>query len=278
MDLELTGRTAIVTGGSHGLGRATALAFADEGVRVAICGRQGAALEAAAREIATAARPGAEVLPVVADVTRGEDLEALVTTTRDRFGSVDIVVNNADSVSHDADFFALTDEDWLERFNVKLLAAVRLARLVAPGMIERRWGRILSISGGSSRRMREGGWTKGAAHAGLINLTKKLADLLGPHGITVNVVEPGDMWTDGPTREGRSRAELRRERLQRRADEAGVSYEVMAARELESLVIRRRIEPAEAAAIIVFLASDRAAAITGEVVLADGGQTRTVRY
>jgi NAD(P)-dependent dehydrogenase (short-subunit alcohol dehydrogenase family) len=86
------------------------------------------------------------------------------------------------------------------------------------------------------------------------------------------------MWTDGPTREGRSRAELRRERLQRRADEAGVSYAVMAARELESLVIRRRIEPAEAAAIIVFLASDRAAAITGEVVLADGGQTRTVRY
>jgi NAD(P)-dependent dehydrogenase (short-subunit alcohol dehydrogenase family) len=211
-------------------------------------------------------------------VTRGDDVEVLVGTTLRRFGSVDIVVNNADSVSHDGEFFDLTDEDWLERFNVKLLAAVRMARLVAPHMIERRWGRILSISGGSSRKMRAGGWTKGAAHAGLINLTKKLSDLLGPHGITVNVLEPGSMWTDGPTREGRSRAEIRRERLQRRASEASVTYEEMAARELETLVIRRRIEPAEAADILVFLASDRAASITGEVILADGGQTRTVRY
>ena len=278
MDLGLTGKTAIITGGGHGLGRATATAFALEGVRVAICGRHRDSLDAAVATISAAAGGGADVLPVVADVTRAEDLATLVETTLAAYGSVDIVVNNADSVSHDGGFFELTDEDWLERFNVKLLAAVRLARLAAPHMIERGWGRILSISGGSSRKMREGGWTKGAAHAGLINFSKKLSDLLGPHGITVNILEPGSIWSDGPTREGRSRADIRREALQRRADEAGVSYEVMEARDLEGLVIRRRVEPAEMAALLVFLASDRAAAITGEVILADGGQTRTVRY
>jgi NAD(P)-dependent dehydrogenase (short-subunit alcohol dehydrogenase family) len=277
VDLGLAGKTAIITGGAHGLGRATAQVFASEGVRVAICGRHAETLDEAVRQIGAAVE-GADVLPVVADVTRPDDLAGLVAATVERFGGVDIVVNNADSVSHDGEFFELTDEDWIERFEVKLLAAVRLIRLAAPHMIERRWGRIISISGGSSRKMREGGWTKGAAHAGLINLTKKLSDLLGPHGITVNVLEPGTMWSDGPTREGRSRADVRRERIQRRADDAGVSYEEMDARELETLVIRRRVEPSEVAAILAFLASDRAAAITGEVILADGGQTRSVRY
>jgi 3-oxoacyl-[acyl-carrier protein] reductase len=276
MDLDLRGRTALVTGGSHGLGRATAEAFLDAGAQVIICGRHGATLDLAAQGLAGGGRPA--VLPIVADVTRAADLNALVEAGCSAFGSIDILVNNADTVAHDGDFFDLTDADWIERFEVKLLAAVRLVRLVAPAMIERRWGRILSISGGSSRKMRPGGWTKGAAHAGLINLTKKLSDRLGPHGITVNAIEPGNMWTDGPTREGRSRADMRRERQQRLADEAGTSYEEIEAREVQRLVIGRRIEPAEIAGILVFLASDRAAAITGEVILADGGEHRSVRY
>jgi 3-oxoacyl-[acyl-carrier protein] reductase len=145
-------------------------------------------------------------------------------------------------------------------------------------MMERKWGRIINIGGGSSRKMRDGGWTKGATQAGLINLTKKLSLLLGHHGITANVVEPGGVWTDGQTKGGRSRVEMRTEELARAAERAGVSLAEMERRDLDKLVIGRRVQAEDTAGVIVFLASERSATITGEVIVADGGQTPAVRF
>ena len=280
MDLGLNGKVAIVTGASQGMGRAHALALAREGARVAICSRTLENVQKTAREIEE--HTNSQVLPVQADVTIKSDIEKLVAATVDRFGRVDIVINNADSDANYRGegwgFFELPDEAWIEKFNIKVLAHIRLIREVAPYMMKNRWGRIINIGGGASRKMRDGGWTKGATQAGLINLTKKLSDLLGRYGITVNVVEPGGVWSDGKTISGRSRAEIRREEIQKAAEREGVSYEEMEKRYLSKLIIGRRIEAEDAANVILFLASERSATITGEVVVADGGQTRAVRF
>lgn len=277
MDLGLTGKVAMVTGGSTGIGKATALAFAREGARVAICARTDSILQEAARQIEQDTE--AEVLAMPADVMVKDDIERFVSATVARFGTVDIMVNNADSVSHQAGFFDLTDEDWLEKFNIKLLAHIRFIRLVAPYMMERKWGRIINVGGDSSRMAtRDGGWTKGATQAGLINLTKKLSGILGHYGITANVIEPGGVWSDGKTKEGLSRIEIRTEQLRKAAEREGISYDEMEERFLNNLVIGRRIESEDMADVILFLASDRAASITGEVVLANGGETPAVRY
>lgn len=266
----------MVTGGSHGLGRAVTSALAREGVRVAICGRTEDTISAAASEIQD--ETGVEIFPFVADVGVAGDIENFVAASMDRFGAIDILINNADSASRQGEFFDLRDEDWMEKINIKLLAPIRLIRLVAPSMMERGWGRIISMSGGTTRLMIPNGMPKGVAQAGLVNLSKKLAVSLGRYGITVNVVEPGRMWSDGKTVANRSRFEIRREEVELAAEREGISYEEMNRRVLSQLVIGRRIEPKESAEIIVFLASQRSATITGEVILADGGETRYVRY
>jgi NAD(P)-dependent dehydrogenase (short-subunit alcohol dehydrogenase family) len=276
MDLGLTGKVAMITGASTGIGRATALAFAREGARVAICARTESTLGEAGRDIERETK--AEVLAVRADVTVKSDIENFVAATVKRFGSVDILVNNADSVTHQGSFFELTDEDWLEKFNIKLLAHIRFIRLVAPYMKERRWGRIINIGGGSSRKMRDGGWTKGATQAGLINLTKKLSIILGHDGITANVVEPGGVWSEGKTKEGRSRIEIRMEEIRRAAEQDEISLEEAENRYLRNLVIGRRVRADDTANVILFLASERSGTITGEVIVADGGQTPAVRF
>ena len=276
MDLGLTGKVAIVTGASYGMGKVHARALAGEGVRVAICARSLDVLQETARDIEQQTK--VEILPVRADMTNKNDIEKLVAATVGRFGRVDIVVNNADTAKEPGDFFKLTDEDWLRRFSVKVLAPIRITREVVPHMRKNRWGRIINIGGGSSRKMRNGGWTKGATQAGLINLTKKLSDVLGRDGITVNVVEPGGVWSDGKAYGDKSRADVRREEIQKAADLEGLSYGEMEKRHLNSLTIGRRIEAQDTANVILFLASERSATITGEVIVADGGQTRAVRF
>lgn len=282
MELGLDGRTAIVTGGSFGLGRATALALAREGVRVAMCGRNRDTLDAAARGIESAT--SATILPVVADVRDPASIEQFVAAVLERFGAVDVLVNCADSGGHEGGFFDVSDEDWQARIEVKLLAAVRFARLVAPSMMARRWGRIVNVTSATTRRRtsNNGGWTKGATQAGIINLTKKLSQSLGSYGITVNCVEPGrmnDATADAElSDESLDDVLVERERIAQAARTAGVSSAEMEQRMVNDLVIGRRIEAADVADIIVFLASARAAIVTGEVLLADGGENPCVRY
>jgi NAD(P)-dependent dehydrogenase (short-subunit alcohol dehydrogenase family) len=277
MDLGIAGKVAVVTGGSHGIGRAIARGLSNEGVRVAICGRTKESLMVAAEGIQQ--QTGNPVLPVVADVLIKQDIENFVATTLAEFGSVDIAVNNADLITHDVSFFELYDEDWLEKVNIKLLAPIRMIQLVAPVMRRNGWGRIINIGGGSARSVNDGSWAKGATQPGLINLTKRLSQLLGHDGITVNLVEPGNIWTDGRTRAGgRSRIEVRSEELAARAAAEGISYDEMEERACREFVIGRRLQPEDVANLVAYLSSRLAGAITGETLLVDGGEKPTVRF
>jgi NAD(P)-dependent dehydrogenase (short-subunit alcohol dehydrogenase family) len=242
MDLELTGRVAIVTGASRGVGKAIALELALEGVDVAICARNRDALEATAKELADATRR--RIIPVVADTTSSESVRRLVDTTRAQLGRIDILVNNAATpggVVHgplaDAD-----DKALLEDIDTKVVGYMRCAKAVAPHMQERGWGRIINIGGLSGRRA---GNISGLRNAAIVHLTKTLADQLGAHGITVNLVHPGA-----------TRTERTDEETERRA---------------RGNAIRRIVDAREIGLVVAFLASTKAAAITGVAIDASGG-------
>ena len=242
MDLELTGKVAIVTGASRGVGKAIARELALEGVDVAICARSRDAIEASAKELAAATRR--RIIPIVCDTTNSESVRRLVDTTRAQLGRVDILVNNAATPGGlvsgplaNADEAAL-----LEDINTKVLGYLRCAKAVAPHMRERGWGRIVNIGGLSGRRA---GNISGLRNAAIVNLTKTLADQLGQHGITVNLVHPGATRTE-------------------RTDAA---TEKRAA----SNAIRRIVDASEIAQVVTFLASTKAANVTGIAIDASGG-------
>ena len=146
MDLGIAGKNALITGGSRGIGRATAWALAREGVNVAICARQLDRLEEVANEIRTAT--GVKVLAIQADMSVKEDIAGLVQQVKSGLGSVDILVNNGVSFS----VGKLTDEDWLHHFNVKVHGCRRAMEAVLPGMIEAGWGRIINVAGLAARQ------------------------------------------------------------------------------------------------------------------------------
>ena len=264
MDLGIGGRVAVVTGGSRGIGKAIAMGLAREGARVAICARNLDGAEEAAEEIAK--ETGAEALAVQADVTSSSDVERFVSSVMERFGRIDILVNNAANF-RSAPFFDLTDDDWLDHFNVKMVGYVRMIRSIAPHMKQAHWGRIINIAGGAAREGGAYGWKAGPINAGIVNLTKKLCDELGPSGITVNAIHPGGGRTD------------RREASYRRTMEAeGISREEVERRAVADVPIGRLVGPEDTANTIVFLASEAAGAITGQILSVDGGKTRGVFY
>ncbi len=243
MDLELAGRVAIVTGGSRGIGRAIAQELAREGVDVAICARQRESLDETAKALANAT--GRRIVPIVADTTNWESVTRLVETTLAQLGRIDVLVNNA-STPGGMVRGALAEADeslLLEDINTKVVGYLRCAKAVAPHMRQRGWGRIINIGGLSGRRS---GNISGLRNAAIVHLTKTLADQLGGHGITVNLVHPGA-----------TRTERTGEETVRRA--------------AESNAIRRIVDAQEIGQVVTFLASNRAASITGVAIDASGG-------
>jgi NAD(P)-dependent dehydrogenase (short-subunit alcohol dehydrogenase family) len=198
MDLDLTGRRALVTGGSRGIGRAVAAALTAEGAVVTICGRTAATLEAAAAELGAHA--------VVADTGSDESVRALVASATAAMGGVDILVNAAATPGGQArppTLAEITTEAVWADVNVKVLGYLRCAQAVAPGMIDAGWGRIISISGLAARTT---GSTIGSIrNVAVAALTKNLADELGPRGINVTVVHPDRGNPCGAGRAGRRR-------------------------------------------------------------------------
>jgi len=242
MDLGLTGRVAIVTGGSRGIGKAIAGELAREGADVAVCGRTretiGQAAEALAKDT------GRRVIPVVADTTKWDSVTRLVETVVNQLGRVDVLVNNAATPGGlvsgplaDADEAAL-----LEDINTKVLGYLRCAKAVAPHMQQRGWGRIVNIGGLSGRRS---GNISGLRNAAIVHLTKTLSDQLGQHGITVNLVHPGTTRTERTDAATEKRAATN--------------------------AIRRIVDASEIAQVVTFLASTKAANVTGIAIDASGG-------
>jgi 3-oxoacyl-[acyl-carrier protein] reductase len=262
VDLELKGKTALVTGASKGIGRAVALALAREGVRVAMCSRQASDLERAAADIKGAT--GSEPLCVPADLSVLSGVEDVVAATRKRFGRIDILVNNAGAI-RGGDFLAIPDAQWSEDWSLKLLGYIRMARAVFPSMQEAGGGRICNVVGAAGRNPTPAYLTGGAANAALINFTKGLADLGAPSKILVTAVSPAataterwnDMLKERSVATGRSVADLH--------DEAAKSY-----------ALGRIATPEDVADLVCFLVSARASFLTGICITVDGGSTRGV--
>jgi len=272
MDLGLRGKRAIVTGGSLGIGKAIARELAREGVDVAIVARTKDQLEATARELA--AETGQRVIPLAADVTSKAQVDEMVAQAAAQLGGLDILVNSGSppggSATATGPIETVVDEDLLHDFNVKYVGALRCARAAIPHMKERGWGRIINISGTNARNA--GNLSCGARNTSLVHLTKTLAVQVGRFGITVNCVHPGTTRTERTPR-----------LLAARAKELGVAAGDVESRDFapdspRGNAICRMVDAAEIAYVTVFLASDKAWAVSGELVVATGGAGRAVYY
>ena len=257
MDLGLDGKVALVAAASRGLGKATAMALSQERAQVAIAARGKGALDAAADEIRRAT--GGKVMAVRADVSVPEDMDALVRSVLIEFGHIDILVCNAGG-PRPGEFTDVSDEDWLSALNLNLMSAIRLTRLVLPGMRERHWGRIINITSVSVKQPIPTLVLSNAARAGVVATAKTLAGQVAAEGITVNNVCPGYTLTDRVRNLAASTAQ---------AEDKSVE-EIMA--KWEAAIPARRLgKPEELAALVAFLASERAAYITGTTIQVDGG-------
>ena len=267
MDLELDGKAALVTGGSKGIGKAIARALAAEGVDVAIAARTRETLEAAAAELA--AETGRRVVPIVCDTGSTPAVEAMVADAVERLGRLDILVNNAARPGGGPGpvppLEGVTDANFEEEMNTKVLGYLRCARAAAPHLKANGWGRIINVSGMAARQ--SGTAIGSMRNVAVAALTKNLADELGPHGINVTVVHPGLTWT-----------ERMPALMEQRAAEQGVSVEEATARAAAGNSVRRIIDAADIANVVAFLASPRSVAITGDAIAAGGGVGRAIHY
>jgi NAD(P)-dependent dehydrogenase (short-subunit alcohol dehydrogenase family) len=255
MDLGLQGKVAIITGGSDGLGLATAQRLATEGAAVAICGRDATRLKAATE---TLRARGAAVLDVPADVTRSGDLEGLVSSTLERFGRVDILVNNA-GTSAARGFETVDDAAWQHDLELKLFAAIRCVRLCVPLMRKAGGGRIVNILNTGAKAPAARSLPTSVSRAAGLALTKALSKELAPDGI-LGLVKSGQ-WERRWAHEGRPGT-------------LDAFYERMA-RE-RGVPVGRIGEADELGALVAFLVSAPAAFITGVAVNFDGGQAAVV--
>lgn len=263
MDLGLRGRVALVTGGSKGIGRAIAEGLACEGVNLALCARDAAALDSATNGLR---RLGIDALGVQADVTRPDDIARFVTSASQHFNRVDILVNNAVTSTQNT-FDALSDEEFRHHIDVKLMGYVRCAREVLPYLRKNGWGRIINIAGMTARIVTEYRMTNGVVNSAVTNFTKHLSEQVGRDGITVNAIHPGYTWT--PRLEGM---------LERLVDLEKVPLEEVRARRVKEIPIGRFIEAKDLANLAVFLCSEAAGAITGQAIAVDGGSGRSINY
>ena len=259
MELGLRGKVALITGGSEGIGRATAKAFAAEGTRVVICARREAPLRQVEAEIRAA---GGECLALPADVRRAEEISRFVTTARDRFGRVDVLVNNA-GTSAARSFEKVTDEEWVEDLDLKLLAAVRTARLVVPLMRQQGGGAIVNITNIGGKQPGAASVPTSVSRAGGIALTKALSKELAADQIRVNTVCIGLIKSGQIERRARTIA-------------PDQPLEETYARMGKNVPLGRVGEAEEAADLILFLCSERGRYITGDAINIDGGTSAVV--
>ncbi len=262
MDLGISGRVAVVTAASQGLGRACAGALAKEGCRIAICSRREKELNDASEEIRQAT--GTEVLPVRCDLSQASDNERLVRSCLDHFGKIGILVANVGHPAMDK-FLALSDADWLAGFEGILLPAIRLCRSVIPTMQKHSWGRIVHIASVALKKPGSPFLLSSVFRAGVAALSKSLASEFGHDGILVNTVCPGPFKTP-----------LGEELLRRSASQQGQSVEEAEATTAAGTALGRMGNADELAAAVAWLCSTQTSFITGQLVTVDGGMVKTL--
>jgi NAD(P)-dependent dehydrogenase (short-subunit alcohol dehydrogenase family) len=259
MDLQLTGRRAIVTGASRGIGLAAARALAAEGADVALVARHQETLDGAAAQLAAAS--GRTIVGVAADTGEDASVTAMVEAVVERLGGVDVLVNCAARPNT-----GQLGEDELEaEINVKVRGYLRCIRAVAPHMATSGWGSIVNVAGVAARTT--GSLTGTIRNVAVAALTKNLADELGPQGINVNVVHPALTITEGTP-----------PIVTRVAEAKGISLDEAMAGIAQGVSLGRIMTADEVAAVICFLASPRAVAVNGDPVVAGGGSRGWIAY
>ncbi len=262
MKNELAGKTALVTGGSLGLGKAMATEFHRNGANVAILARRAELLEQAKSEILQSVGNDAKVEGYVCDVTDSDALQSTVSSVSRDLGDIDILVNNAGK-SEAHPFMNITDEIWRGDLELKLFAAIRVVRLVFPGMCERRWGRIINILNTAAKAPGPRSAPTSVSRAAGMALTKVLAGEGAPFNVLVNALLIGRIESD----------------QSRRAYDANpgeLAYEEYLARAGKSLPMGRMGEAHECASVAMFLASEGASYLTGCAINMDGGLSNVV--
>jgi 3-oxoacyl-[acyl-carrier protein] reductase len=257
MDFGLKGRVVLVTGGSRGIGRSIAAAMLAEGARVVICARSEKTLDATVLALGTG---GGDIFGLVADVARDGDVERAVAATVDRFGGLDVLVNNAGGPPPGR-FDALCDLDWHSAVDLSLMSTVRATRAALPHLRRSAAGRIINILSSSVREPVDGMVLSNSLRTAVAGFARTMSRELGAAGITVNNVCPGHVMT----------ARLR-EIAAFRAAEGTLDVRGAA----DAIPLGRLAKPAEIADLVVFLASDRAAYITGASIPIDGGSTASL--
>jgi NAD(P)-dependent dehydrogenase (short-subunit alcohol dehydrogenase family) len=266
MDLQLTGKRALVTGGSKGIGRAIARQLALEGVDLVIAARNLAELEITARELAAETRR--KVVGLTVDTSDDASVKALVAGAVAALGGLDILVNAAAKPGGQAPppkLAEITDELFWSDVDVKVLGYLRTAREAAPHMAQGGWGRIINVSGLAARQT--GSIIGSIRNVAVAALTKNLADELGPLGINVTVVHPG-----------LTRTEKTAPLVAGRAEASGTSVEEVEKRLATNVTIGRIVDAAEVADIVAFLASPRSVAINGDAIACGGGAKGSIHY
>ena len=252
MDLELTGKKAIVTGGSRGIGKQIARVLAQEGVDVVIAARDQERLDATAKEIT--AETGRKIVALTVDTSDDESVKVMVKQAAEALGGVDILINGAATVGGIAPPPKLAeitkDAVWAD-INVKVMGYLRTAQAAAPYMIAQGWGRIVNISGMAARQ--SGNTIGSMRNVSVAALTKNLADELGEHGINVTVVHPGGTITERTTPEG-------------------------AANMAKNNTIHRAVDALDIANVVAFLSSPKSVAISGDTIAAGGGVGKAIHY
>ena len=262
MDLGLTGKVAVIGGGSKGLGKACALSLAKEGAKVAICSRGAEDLESAAQEIR--GTTGADVLTVPGDLSRLEPIQNLMQTTVEHFGGIDIVVCNSGGPP-EGRAVDTPEETWDQAFQMALSFFIRMGREAVPHLRQRRWGRIVNILASTVYQPIDNLATSGVTRLGAVAFAKSLADEVGRDNILVNNVAPGFLMTDRMVHI-----------FETRAQETGQPVDEVLQARSSSIPLKRFGKPEELADLVTFLASEKNGYVTGTTILVDGGVVRSV--
>jgi 3-oxoacyl-[acyl-carrier protein] reductase len=261
MQIRLDGHTALITGGSKGLGRAMAEAFVESGAAVAIVARRQAELDTAKAEI-EGRYQGARIAAISADVSSADGCARAAAQAAAELGPVDILVNNA-GTSQRGPFLEIDDALWQADLDLKLFAAIRLARAVWPGMQARGWGRVINVLNlGAKAPPAEGAPTAVSRAAGMA-LTKVLANEGAKHGILVNAMLVGIIESDQWVR-------------RHAADKRGLSWEEWKKDAAKAVPLGRLGKAEEFAALATFLCSDAGGYVTGTAINVDGGRSPVV--
>ena len=254
---EFKGKVVVVTGGSRGIGRGIALAFAREGAQTVLASSSEPNLAAAAKVVAA---EGPEPMTVAGDLRRLEGCQQLFKRVSERFQRCDVLVNNA-GATRAGNFLELTDDQWLDGFALKFFGGVRLTRLLWP-LLKASEGHVVNIIGGAARTVEPEFLIGGSVNAAAANFTKGLSRLGMRDGVHVNAIHPGQTAT-----------ERTEQLLQQRAAAQGKPVEQVRAEAVAKSGTRRMSTPEDIAALTVFLCSERARQIQGTAIAVDGGTT-----